>query len=89
MASCTAVGARTNMHPRFSPTGKDWLRALVRETKYGAYDAAGVALSMMVREMAPHRVTVAEKPSGRSQLDSQRTQAAMSGKVAAMAGASG
>jgi len=36
MASCTAVGARTRVHQGLSPTGKDWLRALVRETKYGA-----------------------------------------------------
>jgi len=41
------------VHQGFSHTGKDWLRALVRETKYGEYDAAGVALSVTVREMAP------------------------------------
>jgi len=36
MARCTAVGARTKVHKGVSPTGKDWLRALVRESKYGA-----------------------------------------------------
>jgi len=33
MASGTAVGARTRVHPGLLPTGKDWLRALVRESK--------------------------------------------------------
>jgi len=49
MASCTAVGARTRVHQGLSPTRKDWLRALVRERKYGVYDAVGVALSVTVR----------------------------------------
>ena len=53
MASCTAQGARTRVHQGFSPTGKDWLRAQVRDSKYRAYDTAVVALSVMVREMAP------------------------------------
>jgi len=70
MASCTAVGARTRVHQGLSPTRKDWLRPLVRETKYGAYDAAGVALSVTAREIAPGGLTVAEKPRGRRQLDS-------------------
>ena len=77
------------MYQGFSHTGKDWLRALVRETKYGEYDAAGVVLSVTVREMAPRGLMVAEKPSGRRQFDSRRTQGAMSGKVAAIDGASG
>jgi len=68
MASCTAVGARTKVHEGFSPTGKGWYRALVRESKYGALDAAGVALSVTVREMAPRGFTVAEKPSGGGSL---------------------
>jgi len=88
MASCTAVGARTR-HQGLSPTGNDWLRALVRETKYGASDAAGVALSVTVSEIAPRGLTVAEKPRGRRQLDSRTTRAAMWGKVAAIDGASG
>ena len=33
MTSCTAVGASTRGHQGFSPTGKDWLRARVRESK--------------------------------------------------------
>ena len=33
MASCTAVGARMNWGQEFSPTGKDWLRDLVRDSK--------------------------------------------------------
>jgi len=49
----------------------------------------GVALSVTVREMAPRGLTVAEKPSRRRQFDSHRTRAALSGKVAAMDGASG
>jgi len=61
----------------------------VWETKYAAYEAARVALSARVREIAICGLTVAEKQSGRRQLDSQRTQAAMSGKVAEMGGASG
>ena len=77
------------MHQGFSPTGKDWLRALVRESKYGAYDAAGVALSVTVREMAPPGLTVAEKPRGRRQFDSRRTRAAMAGNFAAIDGAFG
>ena len=89
MASWTAVGARTWVHQGFSPTGKDWLRALVRESKYGAYEAAGVALSVTVRETEPRGLTVAEKPKGRRLFDSRRTRAAMSGKVAAMVRASG
>jgi len=89
MASCTAIRARTRVHQGLSPTGKDWLRALVRETKYGAYDAAGVALSVTVREIAARGFTVAEILRGRRQLDLRRTRAAMSGKVAAMDGASG
>jgi len=89
MASCMAVGARTRVHKGFSPTGKNWWRALVRESKYQAYNAAGVALSVTVRDIAPRGLTVAEKPRGRRQLDLQRTRAAMSGKVAAMDGASG
>jgi len=89
MASCTAVGARTRVHQGLSPTGKDWLRALVREAKYGAYDPAGVALSVTVREIASHGLTVAEKPRVRRQLDSRRKRAPMSGKVAAIDGASG
>jgi len=36
MASWTAVGARTREHQGLSPTGNDWLRALVRDSKYGA-----------------------------------------------------
>ena len=44
---------------------------------------------MIVREMAPRGLTVPEKPTGRRQFDLRRTRAAMSGKVAAMDGASG
>jgi len=77
------------VHLGLSPTGKDWLRALVKESKHGAYEAAGVALSVMVRETAPRGLTVAEKPKGRRQFDSRRTRAAMSGKVEAIVGASG
>jgi len=76
------------VHQGFSPTWKDWLRALVRESKYGAYDAAGVALSVTVREMEPRGLTEGKKPKGRRQFDSGRTRATMSGKVAAMASAS-
>jgi len=54
-----------------------------------AYEAAGVALSVTVRETEPRGLTVAEKPSGSNQFDSRRTRAAMSGKVAAMVRASG
>jgi len=72
-----------------SPTGKELLTALVRDTKYGAYDAAGVALSVMGRKIAAGGLTVAEKPRGRRQLDSWRKRAAMSGRIAAMDGASG
>jgi len=36
MASWMAVGVRTGVHQGFSHTGKDLLRALVRESKYGA-----------------------------------------------------
>jgi len=61
----------------------------VRESKYVAYEAAGVALSVTVRETEPRGFTVAEKPRGRRQLESRRTRAAMSGKVAAMVRASG
>jgi len=89
IASCTAVGARTRVHQGLSPTGNDWLSALVRESKKGAYEAAGVALSVTVREMEPRGLTVAEKPKGRRQFDSRRTRAAMAGKVAAMVRASG
>jgi len=89
MASRMAVGARTWVHQGFSPSGKDFLRALVRETKYGADDAAQVAQLVTVREMAPPGFTVAKALRGRRQLDSLRTQAAILGKVAAMAGASG
>ena len=60
----------------------------MRETKPGAYEAAGVALSMAVRQLAPRRLMVAEKPRGRSQLDSQRSRA-ISGNLVAMAWASG
>jgi len=70
------------------PTGNDWLRALVRETKYGVYDAAGVALSVTVSLIAPRGLTVAEKPRGRRLLALRRMRVAMSGKVAAMAKAS-
>jgi len=83
------VGARTRVHQGFPPTRKNWLRALVRESKYGAYDAAGVALSVMVTEIPPLGLTVAENPRGRRQFDSRRTRAAMSRKVAAIDGASG
>src|SRR5712691_10855550 len=31
IANCTAVGASTKVHQGLSPTGKAWLRALVRE----------------------------------------------------------
>jgi len=89
MAGCTAVGATTKVHQGLLPTGNDWLRTLVKETKYGGYEAAVVALSVTVRDIAPRGLTVAEKPRGRRQLDSWRTRAAMSGKVAAMVGASG
>ena len=82
------MGARTRVHQGFSPTGKDWLRALVRETKEGAYEAAGVALSVTVKEMEPRGWTVAVKPRGRRQFDSQRTRAAMAGKVVAIVRAS-
>ena len=61
----------------------------MRELKYGAYDAAGVALSVRVKEMEPRGLTVAEKPKGRRQFDSRRTRAGMSGKVAAMVRVSG
>jgi len=64
MACCTAVGARTRVHQGLSPTRKDLLMALVRGTKYGAYDAAGLALSVTVREIAPCGLTVTEKPRG-------------------------
>jgi len=87
MANFTAVGARINWAQGFSPTAQDWLRELVRDSKKGAYDAACVALSVTVREMAPPMLTDAEKPRGTRQLDSRRTRAAMSGKLAA-AGAS-
>jgi len=33
MANCTAVGARVKVAKGFSPTGNDWLRALVRESQ--------------------------------------------------------
>jgi len=52
-------------------------------------DAGGVALSGTVREMALPWLPVAEKSRGRTQFDSRRTRAAMSGKVAAIDGASG
>ena len=81
--------ARTKEHQGFSPTGKDWLRDLVRESKYGAYDAAGVALSVTVREIAPRGLTVGQKPRGRRHLDWRRTRAALSEKVAAMVSGSG
>jgi len=42
-----------------------------------------------VRETEPPELTVAEKPRGNRQVDSRRTRAAMSGKVAAMVRASG
>jgi len=48
-----------------------------------------VALSVTVKEIAPHGLTVAAKPRGRRQLDSRRMWAAMSGKVAAIVGARG
>jgi len=89
MTSCTAVGARTRVYQGLSPTGKNCFKALVRERKYGAYDAAGVALSVTVREITPRGLTVAEKPRGRRQFDSGKTPPPMSGKVAAMEGASG
>jgi len=89
MASCTAVGVSTKVHKGLLPTGNDWLSALVREANYGAYEAVGVAFSMTVREMAPRALSVAAKPRGRRQYLSRRTRAAMSGKVAAMVGASG
>jgi len=44
------------------------LRALARESKNRAYDVAGVALSVTVREIARRGLTVAEKPSGRRQF---------------------
>ena len=44
---------------------------------------------MTVREMAPRGLTVAEKLRGRMQLQSRRTRVAISGKGAAIAGASG
>ena len=47
------------------------------------------SLVSTVREIAPQGLTVAEKPSGRRLLDSRRMRAAISGKVAAIAGASG
>ena len=47
-----------------------------------------MALSVTVSEMAPRMLTEVEKPRGKRQLDSRRTRAAMSGKVAAIAGAS-
>jgi len=62
MASCKAVWATTRVHRGLLPTGKDWLRALVMETKCGVYDATGVAFSVTVREIAPPGLTVAEKP---------------------------
>jgi len=61
----------------------------VRESKYGAYEAAVVALSVAVRETEPRGLTVAEKTKGRRQFDSRRKRAPMSGKVAAMVRASG
>jgi len=61
----------------------------VRESKYGAYEAAGAALSVTVRETEPLGLTVAEKLKGRRQFDARRTRAAMSGKVVAMVRASG
>ena len=48
-----------------------------------------MALSVPVREMASRVFTVAERPRGRRQLESRRTRAAISGKVAAIARASG
>jgi len=84
-----AVGASIRVHQGLLPTANDWLRALVRETKYGVYEAAGVALSMAVRQLAPGRLMVAQKPRGRSQLDSQRSRAAISGNLVAMAWVSG
>jgi len=89
MASCTAVGARTRVYQGLFPTGKQWLRALVREVKYGVYDAARVALSVTVREITLRRLTVVEKPRSRRVFESRRTQVAMSGKVAAIVQASG
>jgi len=72
MASGTAVGARTRVHQGFSPTGKESFRVLVRETKNGAYEAAGVPLSVTVREMEPRALTVAQIPKGRRQFYSRR-----------------
>ena len=83
------MGVRIRVNQGFWPTGKDWLSALVRESKYGACEAAGVALSVTVRETEPRELTVAEKPKGRRQFDSRRTRAAMSGKVEAIVRASG
>ena len=82
------MGARTRVHKGFSPTGKDWFSALVREWKYVAYEAARVALSVTVRETEPRGLTLAEKPKGRRQFDSLGMRAAISGKGAAMVRAS-
>ena len=48
-----------------------------------------MGLLVMVREIEPPGLTVAEKRKGRRQFDSRRTQPAMSGKVAAIVSASG
>jgi len=48
------------------------------------YDSAGVLGSVPVRETAPLLLTLAMKPLGRRQLESERVAAAMSGKAVIM-----
>ena len=56
----------------------------MRASKYGVQDSAGMEGSVRVSETAPQLLTLAMKPFGRRQLESERVAAAMSGKVAAM-----
>ena len=89
IASCASVGARRKGNQGDSPTENDLLRWQERALKYGAKAAAGVAGSVMRRVTDAPSLTLVVTGRGRIQFASLKTQAAMSGKVAAIRGACG